>query len=312
MRVEGGGDPHQGRVCGPTADGKLVSVASGTGLLLDGMVFLPDDTRLVVVHVHGSLGNFYHQRFVRVLANVFARHHIGLLSFNLMAHDGICEGYWRDGDMQYIGGSLSDFASCIDDLDALVSFAQSICPVVVLQGHSLGCDRVLFYLARRRLALPVILLSPCDSYRLQEEWLDGESVSDQVRRLRRCDDRTEDIRLLPSREYGVRGREGWTYNIPVSREALLSVIAGSPFEMLRVTAGAECVSEGPAFVYLGGEDAIRGVTLDAMRRHLRRLMPSAEVFAVDGGDHSLSGCEVGVAERVIAWARNAVFPRRGV
>ena len=141
----GANGPSTGEVMGPRAHGELLSVVNGAGLVLDGLVFSPPRPRLAIVHVHGSLGNFYQQPFIRVFANRLARHGIALLSFNLTAHDGITEGYNVAGDMRYIGGSLAAFASCLDDLDALVRVARTLCPQVVLQGHSLGCDRVLFY-----------------------------------------------------------------------------------------------------------------------------------------------------------------------
>ena len=72
-----------------------MSIVNGAGLVLDGIVFSPPNARLAIVHVHGSLGNFYQQPFIRVFANRLARHGIAVLSFNLTGHDGVSEGYIR-------------------------------------------------------------------------------------------------------------------------------------------------------------------------------------------------------------------------
>ena len=291
-----------GLVVGPTARGELLSVVNAAGLVLDGIAFCPAAARLVVVHVHGSLGNFYQQPFLRVFANHLMRHGIALLAFNLTAHDGISEGYAPNRDMRYVGGGLSRFDTCLDDLDALLRVARSICAQVVLQGHSLGCDRVLFYAQRRSAQIPLILLSPCDSHRLQELWLDGEQIAEQVARLSSAVESSEPVVLLPAAEYGVNGPDGWTYSIPISRAALLSIITGPPFEILRLDDRSPgVVSNAPAFVYMGTEDAIRGATLDAMITHVRKLVPSAQVLKIRG-DHSLDGCEGTVAERIVTWA----------
>ena len=210
-------------VVGQSAHGKLMSVVNGAGLVLDGIVFSPPKARLAIVHVHGSLGNFYQQQFIRVFANRLARHGIAILSFNLTSHDGVSEGYTRDREMQYVGGSLSRFETCLDDLDTLLRFAGSICPRVALQGHSLGCDRVLFYAQRRATHIPLILLSPCDSHHLQEMWLEGGSISEQVARLLSGSDADDQVNLVPGSEYGVTGPDGWTYSIPISRAALESM-----------------------------------------------------------------------------------------
>ena len=289
-------------VVGPAAHGKLLSVVNGAGLLLDGIVFSPPDARLAIVHVHGSLGNFYQQPFIRVFANRLARHGVAVLSFNLTAHDGVSEGYTPDREMRYVGGSLSKFETCLDDLDALLYFAGSICPRVVLQGHSLGCDRVLFYTQRRATRIPLILLSPCDSRRLQEIWLDGKPILEQAERLSSGSGDDEQVSLVPASEYGMNGPDGWTYSIPISRAALLSIITGPPFQILRVDSSSQPVSSAPAFVYMGTGDAIRGAPLNKMTAHVRGLVPSARVFTVEHGDHSLDGCEETVADAISVWA----------
>ena len=293
---------HTKMVVGQSANGKLMSVVNGAGLVLDGIVFSPPNPRVAIVHVHGSLGNFYQQPFIRVFANRLARHGIAVLSFNLTCHDGVSEGYTSDQKMQYIGGSLSRFETCLDDLDALLCFAGSICPRVVLQGHSLGCDRVLFYVQQRATRIPLILLSPCDSRRLQEIWLADETISEQAARLSAESDDDAQVNLVPASEYGLAGPDDWTYSIPICRDALLSIITGPPFGILRVNRSAETVSNAPAFVYMGADDSIRGATLNEMSMHVRRLVPSALVFTVEHGDHSLDGCEDEVADSISEWA----------
>lgn len=287
---------------GPTAHGELVSVLNGAGLVLDGLLFRPPDARLIVVHVHGSLGNFYQQPFIRVFANRLRADGIALLSCNLTTHDGISEGYSAAGDMSYVGGSVSTFESCLDDLDGLVRFAHAICPRVVLQGHSLGCDRILYYTQQRAAKIPLILLSPCDSYHLHERWLGGSPFGEQVARLKERATLGMGDRLLEDSEYGVVGPNGWTYSIPVSGRTLLSIVTGAAFRTLRVDATvAEAVTTAPAFVYLGLEDAIRGASVDDLMAHLRRLLPAARTFVVREGDHSLTGCEATVAEAIARW-----------
>ena len=288
-------------IVGQSAQGTLLSVVNAAGLVLDGIVFSPPDPRLAIVHVHGSLGNFYQQPFIRVFANRLAPHGIAVLSFNLTGHDGVSEGYTLDREMRYVGGSLSKFETCLDDLDALLRFAGSICPQVVLQGHSLGCDRVLFYTQRRAARVPLILLSPCDSHHLQEMWLEGGPISEQVARLLSGSDADDQVDLVPGSEYGVTGPDGWTYSIPISRAALLSIIDGPPFQILRVDSSAQAVSNAPAFVYMGTEDPIRGAPLDEMTAHVRRLVPFARVFTVEHGGHSFEGYEETVANAISAW-----------
>ena len=288
----------------PSAEGRLTSITNSAGVVLDGIVFCPPNARLAVVHVHGSLGNFYQQPFIRIFARELALQEIALLSFNLTSHDGISEGYLDDREMVYIGGSISRFETCLDDIDALIRFGRSICPHVVLQGHSLGCDRVLYYEQQRTTGVPLVLLSPCDSYQLQGDWLAGETVEQQVSRLSREEALDDDVSLLPRCEYGLRGPDGWTYKIPVNRSTLLSILNGPPFRILRTGRSVGPVSTGPAFVYISECDTIRGATLDAMRSHVRQLLPAAKMYVDPNGDHSLDGSEAAVGGAIAQWARS--------
>ena len=126
-------------------------------------------------------------------------------------------------------------------------------------------------------------------------------MSAQVRRLSSRPDPSDDVTLVASAEYGVTGPDGWTYNIPIGPDALLSIMTGPPFDILRVSGAARVVTRAPAFVYMGTEDAIRGAALDDMDAHVRKLLPSAHICTISG-DHSLAGCEDTVADQLIAWA----------
>ena len=63
--------------------------------------------------------------------------------------------------------------------------------------------------------------------------------------------------------------------------------------------------ETELYVYFGTNDAIRGASLKEMTAHVRRLVPSAQVFTVDKGEHSLDGCEDAVADAISTWAYDA-------
>ena len=39
--------------------GELVKFKNSEGLFLDGMYFASEDSKKVIIHIHGSFGNFY-------------------------------------------------------------------------------------------------------------------------------------------------------------------------------------------------------------------------------------------------------------
>jgi hypothetical protein len=123
--------------------GELVTITSHGGLELDGILYRSESSRTTIVHVHGSFGNFYQGKLVRTMASAYSNADLNFLSVNMASHDGVAEGYWRDGEFAYVGGAVARFDECTNDIAGIVEYANSFSDRIVLQGHSLGCDRVL-------------------------------------------------------------------------------------------------------------------------------------------------------------------------
>ena len=290
-----------------TIQGSLVKIATGDGHQLDGILYEAKESIATVLHVHGSLGNFYHQPFVQVFAKTLTREGINLLSCNMRTHDGIAEGYNADGDMEYVGGSLARFETCVKDIQGTVRWCRKLGPKVYLQGHSLGCDRVLHYLESTKAALSPILLSPCDSLQLQKEWLGEEEFRQQQaalreRREKQSTEAEEAWNWAAPDAYGVKGEDDWTYQIPVTEGVLESIQLGAVGRILAVEMGGAEIGKVEALAYMGRTDRIRGASIEAMKKHLQVLLPNVEVIEGEGG-HNMEECEEDTAKRVAGWIR---------
>jgi hypothetical protein len=302
-----------------SALGELVTLTTSTDRHLDGIYFGARTAATgTVVHIHGSCGNFYHNRFIRVMARYYQEASVAFLSFNLSAHDGLAEGYVGVDDFEYVGGAVAGFGTALADIDAAVEFARRRTEgPVVLQGHSLGCDRVLAYLATRGCALDFVLLSPCDSYELHRRWISPETIEHQLMRLRSSsgasntampsesdylDSSLRRLDWLPLREYGVRASD-WAYPIPITRMVLLELIEGPAFKLLRLDVDHEFVVKGHGLVYMGGRDSIQTFEPEAMFAHVERHARSVQRVFIEEGDHGLAGCEEAVVTAILDWWR---------
>ena len=290
-----------------TIYGRLVKIATKDDHELDGILYEADDSIATVLHVHGSLGNFYHQHFIPVFAKILTQGGINLLSCNMRSHDGIAEGYDKEGGMKYVGGSLVRFETCVEDIRGAVLWCKKLRRKVYLQGHSLGCDRVLHYLEITNAGLSPILLSPCDSHQLQREWLGEERFQQQEAALR---ERMEipgneegNAWTFASRDaYGLKGEDDWTYEIPVTEDVLGSILLGAVGRLFAVEKGGGEISKTNALAYLGRRDPIRGASMEAMKAHLRVLLPN--VGMVEGmGGHNMEECEEETAIRIADWIK---------
>jgi len=285
--------------------GKLVSFENSRGLTLDGMLCESDNPIGTVVHVHGSYGNFYQNTFVRVMSGVYTRGGFNFLSFNLSAHDGIAEGYGKNEQFEYVGGAVVEFGTCVGDIAGALRFAGRLTEKIVLQGHSLGCDRVLHYMLETGDNRQFVLLCPCDSYELHRRWTWPDSIEQRRSRLEAVES-GEDIVLLDADEYGLR-QSDWTYQIPITRRALLSIIDGAPFRLIRPKhAVREYFVEAAGAVYVGGADPLLTVDAEVMFEYFEKRVKTVRRIYVANGDHMLMGCAAEVGREVTTWVRESV------
>jgi hypothetical protein len=111
---------------------------------------------------------------------------------------------------------------------------------------------------------------------------------------------------LPSGEYGVKGERDWTYTIPITRKAFLSIADGPPYRLIKVKEPADFRIEQRALVYIGGKDALQVWPHDVMFRYLRERISRVEEVYVPSGDHMLVGCEEGVVAGIAEWVLKTV------
>ena len=280
--------------------GELVTFQGSDGYNIDGILFHGNGD-IIVVHIHGSLGNFYQNAFVREMAASYQALDIGFLSINLSSHDGIAEGYRFGGDFEYVGGSLIRFEDCVSEIEGAVAFAAGHGKRVILQGHSLGCDRVVHYLLSKEATNDAILLSPCDSYQLQVEWIAPETVEEQIARLKNQSTSADPFDWVSLREYGLRRGEEWTYNIPITRTTLLSIIDGPPYKLFRLSNPMQYHLPCHALVYIGGTDQLQVWPSDKMFNFFHDRFQSVTPLYDPISDHMLAPNSIALAERIAIW-----------
>jgi pimeloyl-ACP methyl ester carboxylesterase len=156
--------------------GEFCRVVTSDGLELQGLVVTPEagPAKTTLLHIHGLAGNFYENRFVDNAAEACAGAGINFITLNNRGHeyisDFIVETPGGKAASQQIGGAFETFDDCLKDIAAWVGFAKARgAERIILQGHSHGALKALFYLSRT--ADPavggLVLLSPSDDFGLQ-------------------------------------------------------------------------------------------------------------------------------------------------
>jgi len=291
--------------------GKLVNFTNSKNLELIGLLFEPDSVEVdtIIIHIHGNYGNFYNNKFIWYMSKIYTENNFAFLSFNLSAHDGLCEGY-RLGILDYVGGGVADYNESILDIDASVKYAHKIgYNHIILQGHSLGCDKIIDYILRYRPAdCGIVLLSPVDSFAVQKRWLrlhKSETIAAQISRLKQYPDAIDNsLTWLNIDEYGAEGLNvDWIYQIPVTKKTLLSILEGSAFKYLNLECGTDFSIENPAFIFLGQNDGLQMVSQKEMRMFLSKHFMNCMFEDTLVADHDIIGVEQLLSKKIVSWLR---------
>jgi len=129
---------------------KLIRLTTDDGLELHGLFFEPNrKAKKVLIHVHGLIGNFYESMFIDHMAEEATSRGFAFLTFNNRGA-GIVNDFIRRKKLKvdYVraGGSLEDFKKCVLDVKAAVDFSdRQGYKTIILQGHSLGCQKITYY-----------------------------------------------------------------------------------------------------------------------------------------------------------------------
>lgn len=289
--------------------GELVAFKNTNGYILDGIFYQNPRNETTVIHVHGSFGNFYHNDFLKLMAGMYLDAGINLLSFNLVAHDGLAEiCHYIDennpDEVEYVGYSVVDFSSCLSDIQGAINFVLPFSNKIVLQGHSLGCDRVVHFLMSTRTNYDAILIGPSDSYNLHKTFRSkntSESLEAQIKRLRSRKPMEDQYDWLLFNEYGIAQPPSQEYTIPVTSSTLLSVMTGPPFKLFNLEHPIDYYIDTRVLVYLGGKDDFRTWSSDIFYSHFEKRFRDVTRVFFPNSDHYMRGVEEKAIQNYIDW-----------
>ena len=148
---------------------KLIRMNSIDGIEMPGILYEPEEkTNVIVIEVHGLCGSFYENRFIDILAKTYTNKGISLLTFNNRGTNFVAE-LLQGNDFKVIGGCHERFKDCLLDIEGAINFAKEKgYNEIILQGHSYGCNKVIYYYNKKqdKSIKKLVLLGPCD---IQEE-----------------------------------------------------------------------------------------------------------------------------------------------
>jgi len=130
----------------------IIDIKNSQGIILKGCLFDVSHKDICVLFVPGMAGNIIENKFIQILAEEFQKKGIGFVcghnqgSFHIV--DLPC-----DNQEEFVrkGVAFEKFDDCISDIDAYINFIIKLgYKRIVLIGHSLGANKVIYYLSHNK------------------------------------------------------------------------------------------------------------------------------------------------------------------
>lgn len=149
----------------------IINVKTPDGLCLYGLWHEVAGSKTLLLHTHGTAGNFYEENFINFLAQKLVAENISILSANNRGA-GVYDAYQKSG------AAVEHFEDCVTDLNSWLNWARGQgYERIILSGHSLGTEKVVYSLTHSQedmgRVVAVILFAPADSYG-SHRYLDGQ------------------------------------------------------------------------------------------------------------------------------------------
>jgi dienelactone hydrolase len=132
----------------------IVKVKTKDKITLHGLLTEPKNpSKTIVIHLHGSSGNFYGNAYFGLLTKSIVDLGVTYLATNNRGS----AVYQLEKGQPYKGVSLEKFKDCILDIDAWIEFALSKgYEKIILEGHSYGTEKSVYYMNKGKYANKII------------------------------------------------------------------------------------------------------------------------------------------------------------
>lgn len=266
---------------------ELVRINSIDGIQLPGILYTPEsNSKRIVIHIHGLNGNFYENNFLDEISKSYTNRGYAFLTFNNRGRGFISE-FWRGTECVVIGSSLEKFKECILDIEGVLNYAkENGYEEIVLEGHSYGCNKVLYYYNQKKdkNVKKIVLLAPCDIPAELKKFLSKEEYEKAE---------NEAIRLVN------KGKEDELIDFSVLANGKIAAgtyyndfLPGGEDDFIRYREGKNAKSDVlenidiPTLIVFGDNDeCVLTVPIQDVKDYLKNNLKDCNIQIIKGTDH---------------------------
>ena len=158
---------------------RLIRFKASDGVELCGWFTNKDDTNTAVIHLHGMSGNGYENKFLDHIRDSYLKNEISFFTINTRGSGIISNLTLNNNDgttsLKKGGSCYEVFQECVYDIEGAIETMKDLGKTrIILQGHSLGCSKVVYYLTAnmdlkfQKLVKKIVLLAPTNVIKFLE------------------------------------------------------------------------------------------------------------------------------------------------
>ena len=277
-------------------DYPIVEVETKDGLPLFGLHLKSDGAGSALIAIHGTASNFYENVFMENISGVLLKNGISILSVNNRGADTLQNYPMR-------GMYLEHFEDCVKDIDAWIEFALNEgYKSVILQGHSLGTEKIVYYMNKGKhkgKVSSVILLAFADSYGNEVKYR-GDAVKKLLSKAEKL------VKEGKGEEPLISEDDGWLAwgegNMPKSADSYLNLMKedsemskafpirkGGDLEMYKKI-------KTPILGVIGDQKEFTAISTEDAIEVLKKENDLAEIYQIKDCNHDFEGKEEELAK----------------
>lgn len=284
--------------------GELVRFVTPDNVMLHGFLVRQDSNRRdsVIINVPGLGGCFYRSNVNWELAERFAAAGRDFFAINTRGSSMADKVMWRKGrkwETRTGGMAFEKFEDCIFDIKGAVDWCwKRGYRRIVLQGHSTGCQKSTYYMAKTkdRRVSAIVLLAPADDLNIQKKEL-GKRFARSVAIARRLT-RNKKQQLMPPGFYNMMISASRYLSVADEKraEAQLFDYAAGEFRLFRTV-------KIPVLAIFGSDEEYRTMPVSRYLKMLEKASGSKSFGAVEikGANHGFKGKEKELGKAVLDW-----------
>lgn len=286
----------------------FINIKATDGILLHGLLFQSDDTHnKIIIHIHGLAGNFYENSFIAQMAEYYTSKGFSFLSFNNRGHDYISDLVnMNTGESSLGGAAYETFEECSYDIEGAIEYVRTLgYKDIILQGHSSGANKLVYYLSRKPEKVNgLVLISPCDDVGLH---LDAVGRDKMEELLKLANDKISSglqYDLMPPNTFFDTLLSAKTYAECFYSGSSMDTFPyrdpDNTFEFLRSI-------QLPIFVSFGTKGDLLLQPIEFVEKVLRQKISDKAKLTftvISGASHSYTGKEIELSSEIIKWIEN--------